>query len=83
MQKLVFEVVDSPIPGDPLAPLRMQSPAPNEWDQALYHAMSNVLAPNQSAGDIYDQLLREHGQPRVMSFDSLEDALDFLFHQGH
>lgn len=50
MQKMVFEIVESPIPGDPLAALRMQNQAPmteqevRACDNAYYNAMEDLVS---------------------------------------
>lgn len=61
--KQVFDIVESPIPGDPLAALRQQNA--NPWDQALYGAISHALGAQQPlnsmpAETIYDRLMAEH-----------------------
>lgn len=45
-----FEIVESPIPGDPLAPLRMQAGDPAaDWRNLLhYHIMKNIGAGEPS-----------------------------------
>lgn len=49
MKKVVFEIVESPVIGDPLAPLRMQegpsmvAPPTHDWRELLqYHIMKNI-----------------------------------------
>lgn len=49
MQKMVFEIVESPIPGDPLAALRLQNApmTPAECrahDQAYYNSIEDAVA---------------------------------------
>ena len=53
----VFSIVESPIPGDPLAPLRMQETAvpKADWRDLLhYHLQQNILPVEPASAQFHD-----------------------------